>query len=249
MHSPKTKVMTTVEDVDSYLLNVNSIRKLNFEYLTATAALTNGTIIASFNNQFFHTAPLSLNLVHNAIVRVIDPDFSITVMNAPFKYLLSPSASNGTDIADSPISIFGISITIAIPVAMSIISASYIMFYIKVKDVLRFRHQLLKFLFQERECHAKFMQYVSGANLSVFWISSILWDILTSMITIALIIIMLALSQRNYWSNASTLAIVFLILVLFNYAMIPIICLASLIFSKPTTGVNVLTFASIIICK
>lgn len=85
--------------------------------------------------------------------------------------------------------------------------------------------------------------------MTLFWAASILWDVLTNMVTVVLIVIMLAVGQREFYSNASTLGVIALLLIMFNVAMMPVICLASLIFKKPTTGVNVMFFASLIICK
>lgn len=104
-------------------------------------------------------------------------------------------------------------------------------------------------MFQEKVCRAKFLQYVSGINLTIFWISSILWDVFTNMSTVLLIVIMLLTSQHHFWSEANIVGIIALLLIGFNFAMMPIVCLASLIFTKPTTGVNVLSFAGLFICK
>lgn len=232
-HSQQTEVVTTGEDLDSFLLNAanQSIRTFNYQYLAAASALSNGTILAWFNNQFYHTASLALNLVHNAIIRtVINPVYSIHVVNAPLDFRAHPN--NGSDIPDLSISVFGTSFAFAVAIAMSLVSASYIMFYV-----------------QEKVCRAKFLQYVSGVNLSLFWIASIVWDVFTSMATVVLIVIMLAVSRQSFYSDANTLGVIALLFIMFNVAMMPFICLASLIFTKPTTGVNVIFFANMIIGK
>lgn len=85
------------------------------------------------------------------------------------------------------------------------------------------------------------MQYASGVNLPIFWATSILWDVLTNCITISIIIIMLILGQHEHWKSFSELGIVFLILLFYNIAMMPVICVLSLIFTKPTMGMNVIS--------
>lgn len=102
---------------------------------------------------------------------------------------------------------------------------------------------------QEKVCRAKFLQYVSGANLSLFWTASIFWDVLTNMITVVLFVVILAISRHKFWSDANTLVVIALLLTMFNVAMMPVICLASLIFKKPTTGVNVVFFLNLIISE
>lgn len=94
--------------------------------------------------------------------------------------------------------------------------------------------------FQEKECNAKFMQYVSGVNVPIFWIVSIVWDILTSLITSFIIVLMLALGNHQNWNSFSDLALAFSIFLAYNFAMMPIICVFSLFFTKPSTGMIVI---------
>lgn len=53
-----------------YIIELSSTiqDRINVRYLAA-ASVTPGKIIAWFNNQGYHTAPLSLNLVHNAMAQ------------------------------------------------------------------------------------------------------------------------------------------------------------------------------------
>lgn len=55
--------------------------------------------------------------------------------------------------------------------------------------------------------------------------------------------------QHDQWNSPKELSIVFLILFLYNLSMMPIICILSLIFSKPSTGMNVLSILNMIISK
>lgn len=230
--------------MDSHLMKLgqNSLLKYNFQYLTAASLIDGGkSILAWFNDQFIHTAPLALNLVHNAAIHALyNPDYCIHVKNAPLDFLRVPNKQ-----IDVSMSYFGYALTIAMAVVLSIVSASYVMFYVKVRmfDIVQHFAKLneIKIYLQERECRVKFMQYVSGANLYIFWFTSILWDLLSSLITVVGIIILMALSQHEYWSDFDTLTIVFSVLVAFFCAMIPVVCLASLIFSKPTNALNILT--------
>lgn len=125
-------VVTANDTMDSFLLNEadQSLSTFYHQYLTAASILSNGTVLAWFNNQFYHTASLALNLVHNAIVRaILNPNHSIHVANAPFGYLAQP---NSTHVEDSNISMFSVTLTFAVGLAIPMVSASYIMFYIQV---------------------------------------------------------------------------------------------------------------------
>lgn len=132
-HSDKARVEITNDDLESFILSLGnqSIQQLNFQYLAAASALSNNTIIAWFNNQFYHTASLALNLVHNAIVRaLIDSEHSIHVTNAPLNFL---TPANSTSEDELVTSVFGFSLSFAMGIAMPFVSASYIMFYIQVQ--------------------------------------------------------------------------------------------------------------------
>lgn len=134
-HSQNTKVVTTDEDLDSFLLNVanESLQTYNYQYLAAASTFSNGTILAWFNNQFYHTASLALNLVHNAILRAtINPGYSIHVVNEPLDFLVQ---ANATQPDGTNLSLFGITLTFAVGIAMPLVSSSYIMFYIQVSKI------------------------------------------------------------------------------------------------------------------
>lgn len=133
-HSQKTEVLTTAnDDMNTFLLSManQSLSTFHYQYIAAVSMLQNGTIVAWFNNFLYHTAPLALNLVHNAVVRTfINPTHSIHVTNAPFDYI---EDSNSTSHRDSPVSLFGFSLVVTMGIALPIVSASYIMFYVHVR--------------------------------------------------------------------------------------------------------------------
>lgn len=104
--------------------------RLNRQYLTGASigTMNNDTIIAWFNNQPFHTAPLAVNLAHNAIVRaMISNQHSIRVTNEPIPFsidsrMLMLNAGNN----------IGFQLASNVGFAMAFVGAFYIMFYVKV---------------------------------------------------------------------------------------------------------------------
>lgn len=113
----------------------SSLRKFKFQYLTGVSFFDDSTIVAWFNGQFYHTAALALDLVHNAILKAFSngADYSIRVQNAPLKYL--PENNTVPDFLKD-IDSFGYGFTMMLGVSMTILSASYISFYIKVSHVM-----------------------------------------------------------------------------------------------------------------
>lgn len=105
--------------------------RINSQYLAAISfGVVNGTesIIAWFNNQPFHTAALSLNLVNNAVVRAaLGSDHSIRVINKPVPFTIHSQMKMleaGNNI--------GFQLASNVGSAMAFVTAFYVMYYIKV---------------------------------------------------------------------------------------------------------------------
>lgn len=103
---------------------------LNRDYVSAISfgKSENDTITAFFNAEMLHAAPLSLNLIHNAIVRAyFDDNHSITVINEPLKYTTQSQIvliRLGTS--------FGYILSALLGFAMSFVSGFYVMSIVKV---------------------------------------------------------------------------------------------------------------------
>lgn len=111
-------------------LSKTMLIRINSQYLAAATVgkFDNDTIIGWFNNQPFHTAPLTLNLIHNAVVRaVLDKEHSIRVINAPLPFTIESRLSLLT--AGNNI---GFQLATNIGFAMAFVAAFYVMFYVKV---------------------------------------------------------------------------------------------------------------------
>lgn len=85
-------------------------------------------IIGWFNNQPLHTMPLSINLIHNAMVKSkFGADHSIAVTNKPLPFKVESRIDMllaGNNI--------GFQLATNISFGMAFVSAFYVMFYIKV---------------------------------------------------------------------------------------------------------------------
>lgn len=126
-------VITKSRDMETYFLNLSAPNpaRVNREYLSGATFNKydddDSKIIAWFNGQPLHSAPLSLNLVHNAIVKtMIGPDYSIQLFNHPF---VNISASDETDAEYSP---NGFGLFSGLGLMFCFITANYIVAYIKV---------------------------------------------------------------------------------------------------------------------
>jgi ATP-binding cassette, subfamily A (ABC1), member 3 len=80
-------------DFESYILN-ESISSVNLKNMVG-ATFKDDRITAWFNNQGFHTAPLSVNIINNAILQTFtrNPHKSINVINKPLPFLSGSKVS------------------------------------------------------------------------------------------------------------------------------------------------------------
>lgn len=218
--------------------------RLNAQYLTAVSRneTEQNQMIVWFNNQPLHTAPLAMNLLHNAMARaVLGNDHSIRVVNKPLPFTLDSRITMLLTAGNN----IGFQLATNVSFAMAFVSAFYILFYIKVINyilhfIIRYTYFELVFYFmfllKERESKAKLLQFVSGLNVSTFWITSFIWDYVTFVLTSILLLITLALFREEGWSNIDDLMRVFVVLLLFGFAMLPLTFVASMFFSVPSSG-------------
>lgn len=113
--------------------------KVNTENLAGVSfnGSNENTIIAWFNGHPLHTAPLTLNLVHNAIVKaMIGADHSIELYNHPAKsdFNLKKNPQDNSMVRSA------IAFFLGLPFA--VLSATYITSYIKVQLIYLVTNQI-----------------------------------------------------------------------------------------------------------
>lgn len=125
---------TSMED---YYLNSakDMYEEMKRTYLAGASIghMENNTITAWFNRIPYHTAPLTINLVHNAIARaMIAPGYSIDVTNEPVPF--TPESIEYIEKFKILLNkINGILTATGLCFGMAYVTAFYVMFYIKVK--------------------------------------------------------------------------------------------------------------------
>lgn len=120
-------------------LSKKSLTKYRSQYLIGASvghSVENKEILyAWFSNQAYHSAPISINMLHNAAVKVLleDEDAEVRVINKPFKYIAkNKTASDEPQHQSGEIFAFGINFTIILIIAMAIYTSLYAMFKVKV---------------------------------------------------------------------------------------------------------------------
>lgn len=103
--------------------------RVNSQYIAGATIRNPQQIIAHFNNQPFHAAPLSLSLVHNAVIRThLGVDHSITVFNQPLPY----SADSRMHMLQFG-GLMGFQLAVNVGFAMAFVASFYVLSYIKVR--------------------------------------------------------------------------------------------------------------------
>ncbi|XP_037937451.1 ATP-binding cassette sub-family A member 3 isoform X2 [Teleopsis dalmanni] len=188
--------------------------RINSRYL-AGATISKSNFTAWLNNQPLHTAPLTVNMVHNAMAKVLlGNTTSISVSNAPLPYTTETLLSQ-LNIGNN----LGTQLATNLCFCMSFVSAFYILFLIK-----------------ERESRSKLLQFVGGVKVLTFWLTQFLWDMLTYTFTALVLVITLACFQENGFSTFGELARYFLLLLIFGFSVLPFTYIISFFFTEPATG-------------
>lgn len=89
---PETNQLNEItEDMETYILQLSKtlLTRINAQYIVG-ATITENNITAWYNNQPYHGAPLTLNLLHNAMLKALNClNCGIEVVNQPMPFLTS----------------------------------------------------------------------------------------------------------------------------------------------------------------
>ena len=184
------------------------------------------SITMLFNNQAYHTAPLSLNLINNAIFAANEIVHTITVANDP----LPPTIEDSQNAVETGAAIWkGFNIAFNVAFGFAFLVASFVLFPVK-----------------ERSTKSKHLQYVSGLQPSIFWLSAFVWDLLNFLASCIILIILFAMFQVDAYTQ-ERLFYVFLIFCEYSLAALPMMYCLSFMFHDSTSAFVRCTTVNIIL--
>uniref|UniRef100_A0A8C2X200 P-type phospholipid transporter n=1 Tax=Cyclopterus lumpus TaxID=8103 RepID=A0A8C2X200_CYCLU len=178
-----------------------------------------------FYNEAWHGMASFLSVSNNAILRGNLPtgqdpsQYGISVSNHPLN-LTKEQATTSTDVV----------VSICVIFAMSFIPASFVLF-----------------LIQERVNKAKHLQFVSGVNPAVYWLANFAWDMCNYIIPCLIVIVIFLCFQQKAYVSPPNLPALILLLILYGWAITPMMYPASFFFSVPSTAYVVLTCINLFI--
>ncbi|KAM6217102.1 retinal-specific phospholipid-transporting ATPase ABCA4 [Rhynchocyon petersi] len=192
---------------------------------------TEDNIKVWFNNKGWHAVVSFLNVAHNAILRgslhgIRNPEeYGITVINQPLN-LTKEQLSEITVLTTSVDAV----VAICVIFAMSFVPASFVLY-----------------LIQERVNKAKHLQFISGVSPITYWLTNFLWDIVNYAVSAGLVVGIFVGFQKKAYTSPNNLPALIALLMLYGWAVIPMMYPASFLFDVPSTAYVALSCANLFI--
>ncbi|XP_065175068.1 phospholipid-transporting ATPase ABCA3-like [Sycon ciliatum] len=200
----------------------NNIANFNKHHLTG-AFFQEDLITVYFNNIAFHAISESLAAVGNGLLQREFPGKKISVTNHP----LPRTAKEEVDQLRLDGSGFALSFDVLF--GMAFLASSFV-----------------RLVVAERENKAKHVQFVSGVHPVSYWLSAIAWDLINYMAPVIMILVLFGAFQTPAYTKDGNIGLVFLSLLLYGWAIIPLMYLVSFAFSKPASAFILLTLFNIV---
>ncbi|XP_041812515.1 phospholipid-transporting ATPase ABCA3 [Chelmon rostratus] len=193
-----------------------AFRGSNSQYAEATAY---------FNNEGYHTPATALMMVDNALFKLLaGPNASIQTGNYPMPRNLSETARSQLTEGKT-----GFAIAINLMYGMASLSSTFALL-----------------LVTESSIKSKHVQQVSGVYLSNFWFSALLWDLVNFLLPCLLMLVVFQAFGVKAFIDDNHLVDVLLLLLLYGWAVVPLMYLLSFLFSSAATAYTRLTIFNMI---
>ncbi|CAH1774058.1 unnamed protein product [Owenia fusiformis] len=206
-------------DIPGLQFNVSQNITEDFENLLNDLYTRNNAKVW-FNNKGWASMPIYMNVMNNMILRANLPasedphNYGITTYSFPVNLTKSQLDDK---LLDS--SVIDVLIAICVIFALSFIPASFVIY-----------------LIEERTSNSKHLQFVSGVNPVIYWLSNFAWDMLNYAIpAILVILIFLAFNQKAYVS-AANFPVLLLLLFLYGWSIVPMMYPACYVFEVPSSA-------------
>lgn len=204
---------------------------MNQKYVIGST-IENVKAIAWFNSIFDHSMPLSLNTLNRAILKSMTGDHNdISVSIKPYflRHENKTIAETRSEMKLRSQNNLSVGMKVVFFLLLSYLPGIFIAFYIK-----------------ERECKAKLLQYISGINEIIYWLTSLLFDYTVYMTIMSLILIKIWMYQKKQLDTFELLSQYLVVFGFYGYAILPFVYLFSYSFKKHVTGVNMTTVSLLV---
>ncbi|XP_052759277.1 phospholipid-transporting ATPase ABCA3-like [Galleria mellonella] len=192
--------------------------------LLSGATFNDESATAWFSNFAYHDLPSSLAMLHNALLKAFQPAAEINVMNHP----LEATYRDQSDM-QAMVEFLSFQLSFSIGNSLGIVTAVFIMFYIK-----------------ERVSRAKLLQKAAGIQPIVMWGSAAVLDWAWFLLISITIVIPCAAFRVIGLSSFSELGRMYLCIMIYGAAALPLHYLFSFLFNGPAIGFVVMYFINVL---
>ncbi|KAB0383198.1 hypothetical protein FD755_005115 [Muntiacus reevesi] len=217
-------------DLEEFLIFRASVEGGGFNERCLVAASFRDTgehtvVTALFNNQAYHSPATALAVVDNLLFKLLcGPRASITVSNFPQPRSALQAAKDQFNEGRK-----GFDIALNLLFAMSFLASTFSILAVS-----------------ERAVQAKHVQFVSGVHVATFWLSALLWDLLSFLVPSLLLLVVFKAFDVHAFTLDGHVADALLLLTLYGWAIIPLMYLMSFFFSGAATAYTRLTIFNIL---
>ncbi|XP_076323090.1 uncharacterized protein LOC143232010 isoform X1 [Tachypleus tridentatus] len=220
-------------DISEYLLNTYpSFIEQRYGGWSAERLGGNAMMKVWFENSGYHAVPAYLNALSNAVLRYNmkvqgkdSKEFGITVYNHPL-HLTSAQLSRETLLQR----VAEIGIALVFLLGFAFIPSSFVVYLVR-----------------ERTQEEKRLQFVGGVGPTLYWLSSLIWDMFLVVIAVCLAAIIIVGFSLPVYVTKLNMPAVLLLLLLFGWAMTPLMYLLEKLFKEPSIAFMVLYCINIFI--
>uniref|UniRef100_G3SMA0 ATP binding cassette subfamily A member 3 n=1 Tax=Loxodonta africana TaxID=9785 RepID=G3SMA0_LOXAF len=182
-------------------------------------------ITALFNNQAYHSPATALAVVDNLLFKLLcGPRASITVSNYPQPRSTLQAAKDQFNEGRK-----GFHIALNLLFAMAFLASTFSILAVS-----------------ERATQAKHVQFVSGVHVATFWLSALLWDLISFLVPSLLLLVVFKAFDVHAFTQDGHEADALALLLLYGWAIIPLMYLMSFLFSGAATAYTRLTIFNIL---
>lgn len=202
----RTGTLITVPDIKSYIWGMSDMDYNDFKYRSVIGAdFADNHILAMFSGEPYHSIPISLTAIYNAIVRKNPDAPELLFVNHPVPVRLSETENQLQEFASYYV--------VALLLSFGILSTS---------------SDLCEIYVTERQSGVMNMQFISGLSPDLYWIFSLAADLVVYGLSVATVILVAGLthSTKGLWEF-------YQILFLFGLAALPFGYLRARRFKKP----------------
>uniref|UniRef100_A0A665VH46 ABC transporter domain-containing protein n=1 Tax=Echeneis naucrates TaxID=173247 RepID=A0A665VH46_ECHNA len=221
--------LSAQQDFTDYILTQAAEEGGRFNERCVVGAAFRGSLYAEatayFNNEGYHTPATALMMVDNALFKLLaGPNASIQTGNYPMP-------RNVSEVAQSQLTEgkMGFAIAINLMYGMASLSSTFALL-----------------LVTESSIKSKHVQQVSGVYLSNFWFSALLWDLVNFLLPCLLMLVVFQAFEVKAFVDHNHLVDVLLLLLLYGWAVVPLMYLLSFFFSTAATAYTRLTIFNMI---